>query len=177
MTLLFFFSEDIMLWSAICSGFRNGVLPRAGWDPSAEGPVGSSTVLHLSSASLNPNAQLSTQFKLCFQSMWDEGEQSLKHQCSELLILHFLWPLLSLTNYDEEAGKENNPARVSSSSLCTFIAEQAELFGKAERECILLVFNLTIWLLWRSFYFLHFFPRQTAQWQRGAKLLQYLHQD
>lgn len=173
MTLLFFFSEDIMLWSAICSGFRNGVLPWAGWDPSAEvrwDPPQSSWP----SASLSPTARLSTQFKLCFQNMWDEVEQSLEHQCSELLILHFLWPLLSLTNYDEEAGKENNPARVSSDSLCMFIAEQAELFGKAEGECISLVFNLIIWLLWRSFYFLHFFSRQTAQQQCRAKLLQYL---
>lgn len=42
------------------------------------------------SASLNPCAWLSTQFKLCLQNMWDEGGQSLEHQYSELLILHFL---------------------------------------------------------------------------------------
>lgn len=70
----------------------------------------------------------------------NEGEQSLLYHCSELLILHFLCPLLSLTNYDYEAGKKSNPGSASLGSLCRFTAEQAELFWKT--ECVFHCFSM-----------------------------------
>lgn len=87
------------------NNFINRVLPQAGMRPFKRwvGDTFHSPLIFIclyKSRHSVTHSRLDLILEYVGQRHMNEGKQSLLYQCSELLILHFLCPLLSLTNYD-----------------------------------------------------------------------------